>query len=67
MAWRIIEALRQRGYTNSHERAAYRRGYCKGFYSNQDELKIREQNIAWPNAYAAGFWDGRNDKDGPQS
>lgn len=62
MSWRIEEAVRARYYSSSDERAAYRRGYVKGFYSDVDIPNPQGENLAWPNAYAAGFWDGRADR-----
>ncbi len=53
---RLAERVTARNYSDPEESGAFHRGYRHG-WNGKDQ-----QSTNWPNAYSAGYWEGRGDR-----
>lgn len=65
MSFKRAERLAARNYDDEGERNAYRVAYNEGF----QRLPMSEtpRRRLYPNAYAAGYWDGHGDSEEPDA
>jgi hypothetical protein len=62
MKWRHDERLEARGYRDPDDRKAFGGGYSDGFHGYR--MWASNERDWHPNAYSAGYWEGKADKEG---
>lgn len=60
MTWRSDDRVNQQGYTNNHERQAFRAGYSDAFL--EYDMWSGNARDWFPEAYRAGYDAGSKDK-----
>lgn len=58
MVWRCMKRLRERNYQMAEERRAFMGAYSDGYHGHGRSASAQE---AWPNAYGAGYNEGKAD------
>jgi hypothetical protein len=61
MAWRCEERAKARDYKKAEERKNFQAGYSDGYHGYA--MWASSERNWYPNAYSAGYWEGKADRD----